>query len=149
MLSPVLFFKGNAEEALEHYRNALGGELNIVRFKDTPAASDVPAEWGNKVVYGILCGDHGQLALMDAPPGREGEAGDNFAIALETQSEPEVDAIYAKLTDGATIMMPLGQTFWAKKFGMLADKFGIRWMLSYSTYAREGNDAKDHTVSVV
>jgi PhnB protein len=149
MLNPVLFFKGNAEEALEFYRNALGGEVHIVRYKETPSAQDVPTEWASKIVYGTLCGAHGQIALMDAPPGREGQPGDNFAIALEAESESQIDAIYAKLGDGGTIMMPLGQTFWARKFGMLDDKFGTRWMLSYGTSAREGYHAKDNSVTVV
>jgi len=129
-LNPCLFFTGNAEEVLEHYRGALGGDVEIVRFEGTPVANSVQPEYRNKVLYGSLRSPLGIVNAMDAPPGREGTPGDNFSIAIQTDSEAQADAIFSKLSAGGTVMMPLEKTFWSAKFGMFADKFGIKWMVS-------------------
>jgi PhnB protein len=129
-LNPCLFFKGNAEEALEHYRAALGGEVDIIRFEGTPAADAARPEWNHKVLYGSLRSPVGVVACMDAPPGRGGDAGDNFSIAIQTDTVAQTDTIFSKLSAGGTIMMPLEKTFWSQKFGMFTDKFGVKWMVS-------------------
>jgi PhnB protein len=135
MLNPSLFFKGNAQDALEFYRDALGGDISIVRFQGTPAAQDVPQDYLGKVLYGSLQSPLGTLAAMDAPPGRGGDPGSNFAIAVEAESEAQVESIFSKLSAGGNVMMPTAQTFFAKRFGMCTDKFGIRWMISYGAGA--------------
>ena len=134
-LNPVLFFNGNAEEVLEHYRSALGGEIQITRFAGTPAADGLPAEWQNNVLYGALCAPCGLISIMDAPPGRGGEAGGRFSLSIESDSETQAAQIFGKLADGGQIMMPFAKTFWAEKFGMVTDKYGIKWMVSYGTLA--------------
>jgi len=131
-LTTSLFFNGNAEEVLEYYRSALGGELEIRRFGDTPAAESVPPEWTNKLIYGLLRSPLGNLAAMDAPPQRAGEPGGSFGLSLETQNEAQAEEIFAKLSAGGEVTMPLERTFWAKKFGMCTDKFGIKWMVNYA-----------------
>jgi PhnB protein len=132
-LTPYLFFNGNAEEVLEHYRSALGGELEVVRFEGSPVAEHVPSDWGGKVLYGALRSPLGVVSVMDTPPGRAvGNPGDNFSIGIQTESEAQADVVFAKLLAGGTVMMPLEKTFWAAKFGMLIDKFGIRWMVQFS-----------------
>jgi PhnB protein len=130
-LTPNLFFSGNAEDALGHYRDAIGGEVEIMRFADAPAAAaTVPPEWKGKVLYGSLHSAFGDVAAMDAPPGRSGEAGDNFAISISLDDEERAAGIFAKLASGGKIMMPFEQTFFAKKFGMATDKFGFKWMIN-------------------
>ncbi|GAC1426615.1 MAG: VOC family protein [Candidatus Velthaea sp.] len=129
-LHPNLFFAGNAEDALAHYHNALGGEVEIVRFAGTPAADGVPPEWAGKVLYGSLRSPFGVVTVMDAPPGREGTPGGNFAIEVQLESETHAAEIFSKLCAGGDVLMPFEQTFFAKKFGMTADKFGVKWMLN-------------------
>lgn len=129
-LQPNLAFNGNAEEVLAHYRAALGGEVEITRFGQTPAAQEVPPEWAGKVAYGTLRSPAGIINAMDAPPGRAGEAGDNLMLGIQTEVREQVDEIFAKLSAGGSVTMPLDKTFWSPRFGMLTDKFGIKWMIN-------------------
>lgn len=131
-LTPNLVFKGNAESALHHYHQALGGELEIRRFSETPAANSVSAEWADKVAHGSLRSPAGTVSAMDAPCERGGAAGDNFVLSLETHEQSQTDEVFAKLLDGGTVDMPLEKTFWSPRFGMLTDKFGIKWMVNQS-----------------
>jgi len=82
--------------------------------------------------YGLLRSPLGNLAAMDAPPQRAGEPGGSFGLSLETQNEAQAEEIFAKLSAGGEVTMPLERTFWAKKFGMCSDKFGIKWMVNYA-----------------
>jgi PhnB protein len=129
-LRPNLMFAGNAESALMHYRAALGGDLEIVRFAGSPAAEAVPAEWGAKVLYGTLHSPFGEVNIMDAPPGREGKPGDNFAIAVDVDDEGLAADVFRKLGANGTVLMPLEPTFFARRFGMVHDTFGVRWMVN-------------------
>ena len=129
-LNPYLSFSGNAEEALEFYRSALGGELEIVRFEGSPAAEHAPPGWGGKVMHGRLDSPAGVLMAADASPEHAGTPGSNFSIAIHVDSEGQADAIFAKLTAGGKVTMPLAKTFWSAKFGMLTDKFGVAWMVN-------------------
>jgi PhnB protein len=129
-LRPNLMFAGNAESALNHYSAALGGDLEIVRFAGTPAENEVPAEWGAKVLYGSVHSPYGDVNVMDAPPGREGTAGDNFAIAVDVDDEQRAADVFTKLAADGTVLMPLEKTFYARMFGMANDKFGVRWMVN-------------------
>ncbi len=129
-LRPNLMFAGNAETALMHYRSALGGDLEIVRFAGSPAEHDVPADWAAKVLYGTVHTPYGDVNVMDAPPGREGSAGDNFAIAVDVADERTAADVFAKLAVDGAILMPFEVTFFARKFGMTNDKFGVKWMVS-------------------
>jgi len=129
-LNPYLSFSGNAEEALEFYRSALGGELDIMRFEGSPAAEHAPPGWGQKVMHGRLNSPAGIVMVSDASPDRAGTPGDNFSIAIQVDSESQADAIFSKLAAGGKVTMPLEKTFWSTKFGMLTDKFGIAWMVN-------------------
>jgi PhnB protein len=132
-LNPSLAFNGNAEEALELYRDALGGDLEIHRFAGSPAAAQAPAEWQSKVLYGALRTNAGVIAGMDAPPTcHELHVGNNFSIAIQAETDDDASSIFSKLSAGGNVIMPLEKTFFAEKFGMLEDKFGIRWMISYA-----------------
>jgi PhnB protein len=129
-LRPNLMFAGNAESALTHYRAALGGELEIIRFAGSPAEEHVPADWSTKVLYGAVHSPYGEVNVMDAPPGREGTPGDNFAIAVDVDDEHRAADVFAKLAADGTVLMPFEKTFFARKFGMANDKFGVRWMVN-------------------
>lgn len=129
-LQPNLAFNGNAEEVLAHYRDALGGEVEIRRYGETPLAQQMPPECKAKVAYGTLRSPAGTINAMDAPPGRAGEPGDNFILGVQSESREQIDEIFSKLSAGGSVTMPLEKTFWSARFGMLTDKFGIKWMLN-------------------
>ncbi|MBV8197587.1 MAG: VOC family protein [Candidatus Eremiobacteraeota bacterium] len=131
-LNPNLVFNGNAEEALNHYRAALGGELQVMRYADSPASEQTSPDWANKVIFGSLRSPAGTLNIMDAPPERAGEPGDNFMLSVNTETAEQTDSIFAKLLEGGSVVMPLERTFWSPRFGMLTDKFGIKWMVNLS-----------------
>ena len=129
-MRPNIHFPGNAEDVLEHYRAALGGEPpEVVRFAGSPVADGLPGEWAGKILYAKLRTPFGDLDLMDAPPGREIPSGGNVAIAIDVDDEDRAANIFAKLAEGGEILMPFAQTFFARKFGMTNDKFGVRWMI--------------------
>jgi PhnB protein len=129
-MRPNLNFAGNAADVLTHYRAALGGDLEIMRFAGSPAAESVPPEWSDKILYGRLRTPFGELDVMDAPPGRESEIGGNVAIAIDVDDEEQAARVFATLAEGGNVLMPFEETFFARKFGMTADKFGVRWMVS-------------------
>ena len=127
--TPYLIFSGNAEDVLEHYRGALGGELEIVRYSAAPGGSPVEPEWAGKVMHGSLRSPLGNVNIMDAPPDRAGTPGDNFAIGIRTENEADAAAAFSKLAAGGAVIMPFEKTFFANTFGMCADKFGIKWLV--------------------
>ena len=129
-LRPNLMFAGNAELALTHYRGALGGNLEIIRFAGSPAAASVPADWGPKLLYGTVHSPYGDVNVMDAPPGHEGTRGENFAIAVDVADEQLAADVFAKLAADGNVLMPFETTFFARKFGMTNDKFGVKWMVN-------------------
>jgi PhnB protein len=134
-MQPNLIFKGNAADVLAYYREAFGGELDITHFAGSPAAEYAPPGWGDKVVYGTLYSPLGIVHAMDAPPGRAGEPGDNFAISIQTPTEAATESVFAKLSADGAVTMPLEKTFWSPKFGMCTDKFGVKWMISLTPAA--------------
>ena len=114
---------------LAHYEAAFGGEIEITRFAGSPAAHAVPPNWGDKILYGRLCTPFGEIDVMDAPPGSESAVGGNVAIAVDIDDEGRATRVFAKLAEDGTILMPFEQTFFARRFGMANDKFGVRWMV--------------------
>ena len=131
-LNPSLIFNGRAEEALQLYRDALGGNIEITRYAESPMANDICEEFKDKVLYGALRSPLGVVAAMDCSPEQGGQPGSNFSITLNVESEAQADTTFGKLADGGEITMPLGKTFWAERFGMLKYKFGISWMVNYA-----------------
>ena len=126
-LNTYLNFDGNAREAMEFYKACLGAELQIMAFGDTPM--QVPAGAEKRVMHARLT--KGPLTLMasDTMPGMPFQHGNNFSLAIECETPEEVDKIFAALSTGGKVTMPVQETFWAKRFGMLTDKFGVNWML--------------------
>ena len=130
-VQPYLFFGGRCEEAIEFYRKAVGAEVDrMVRFKDAPEPQPgLPECFESKVMHAsVRIGE----TLMMASDGRcEGEAAfEGFSLSLTVPDEAEAERAFAALSDGGLVTMPLEKTFWAPKFGMLQDKFGVGWMVS-------------------
>lgn len=133
-LLPYLYFNGNCEEALTFYARCLGGGvrmLEVHRFAGSPMAAEAPEGWGEKIMHASL-GSEGQPLLLasDGTPGRSGEAPRGFSLAFGAASAEEAERVFAALADGGRIDMPMAQTFFAVRFGMLTDRYGIAWMVN-------------------
>jgi PhnB protein len=127
-----LFFDGRCEEALEFYKTAVGAEVDMMmRFKESPDGKDnpmCPPGSEDKILH--ACFRIGDTAVM----GSDGYAKGNpefkgFSLAISTKTEAEADKLFGALGAGGKVEMPLTQTFFSPKFGMLADKFGVNWMI--------------------
>jgi PhnB protein len=129
-VNPYLLYNGNCEEAFSYYVRALGARIEgLSRYQGTPAAEHVPPEWANKIMHGQLTLDGEVLMAADAPPGTtEKPAG--FAVSLQVEDPAKAERMFAALADGGSITMPIDKTFWARRFGMCVDRFGIPWMIN-------------------
>lgn len=127
---PYLGFDGRCEEAFAFYEKHLGAKtLTLMPHEGTPMMEHVPPEWRAKIMHGqIQIGDQVVMA-SDAPPGRY-ERPKGISISLVLTEVDEAERAYAALAEGGEIQMPLQQTFWAARFGMLVDRFGIPWMIN-------------------
>jgi PhnB protein len=135
IINPYLNFEGTTEAAFNFYKSVFGGEfLMIQRFKDTPEADRVPEAEKNMLMHVSLpIGKHNVLMGTDAleSMGHKITPGTNFSIAIGTETKEEADRLYKGLAAGGKESMPMTQTFWGAYFGMLTDKFGVQWMVSY------------------
>lgn len=130
ILNPYLSFRGNAREALEFYRDALGGELQINTFEEFGAAEAYPGE-GDKVMHGQLTTPAGfTLMGSDTPSSMPFNPGDTISVSLSGDDEAELRGYWDKLSDGAEIGEPLVKAPWGALFGMLKDRFGIYWLVN-------------------
>ena len=129
-IQPYLFFGGRCEEAVEFYRTALGAEiLMLSRFKAAPEPQGLPDCFNDKIMH--VSFRIGETTLMASDGRCEGEQSfDGFSLSVTVPDEAEADRVFAALGDGGLVTMPLEKTFWAPKFGMLQDRFGVAWMVS-------------------
>jgi PhnB protein len=129
-LNPYLVFDGQCEAAFKFYQKVLGGEIvAMMSHEGTPAAGHVPAEWRNKIMHARLALGDKLLMGSDAPPDRY-KAMKGFSVTLGVSDPAEADRIFHTLADKGTIRMPIQETFWATRFGMLVDQFGTPWMIN-------------------
>jgi PhnB protein len=128
--NPYLFFSGNCEEAFKFYEKTLGGKIEaMMPHAGTPAEEHVPAEWRNKIIHARLSLGEQLLMASDAPPGRFHKP-QGFCVNLGVKDPAEAERIFNAFAEGGSVTMPLEKTFWARKFGMLVDRFGIPWMIN-------------------
>jgi PhnB protein len=129
-VQPYVFFGGRCEEALDFYRKALGAEiLMLSRFKEAPQPQGLPDCFDDKVMHASI--RIGETILMASDGRCEGKQEfEGFSLSLTVPDEAEADRVFAALSDGGLVTMELEKTFWAPKFGMLQDRFGVGWMVS-------------------
>lgn len=128
-LNPYLGFKDNARQAMEFYQTVFGGKLDINTFAEFHASED-PAE-GDKVMHSMLEADNGiTFMASDTPNGMEYKPGSTMSMSLSGDNDTELRGYWDKLSEGATITMPLEKAPWGDTFGMLADQFGVQWMVN-------------------
>jgi PhnB protein len=130
-IEPYLFFDGRCEEAIEYYTKTLGATVeNLIRFKDSPEPgnSTMPPGSDNKIMHAsfrvgdsrINCSD----GMCQGKPKFEG-----VSLVIETKTDAEAERVFKALSDGGSVHQPLIQTFFSSRFGMLADRFGVAWMV--------------------
>ena len=132
LVQPYLFFGGRCQEAIAFYRDALGAEVQmLLRFKespDQPPPGMMPDNWGDKVMHACIKIGDTLVMASDGCTTSETEF-KGFSLSLTVANEAEADAKFAALSDRGNVTMPLGKTFFAPRFGMLVDRFGIGWMV--------------------
>jgi PhnB protein len=129
-INPYLTFNGQCETAFKFYQQVLGGKIEaMLPHEGTPAEQHVPAEWRKKIMHARLVVGDKVLMGSDAPPGHY-EAMKGFSVTLGIDKPAEAERIFQALAKDGTVRMPLQQTFWAARFGMLTDRFGTPWMIN-------------------
>jgi PhnB protein len=131
LIQPYLFFEGRCEEAIEFYKKALGAEQQfLMRYKESPEPlpPSVPPGSENKILHAQICISQTTVLLSDGhcagKPAFEG-----FFLSISVSTEAEVEWIFNALADGGQVRMPLTRTFFSARFGMVADRFGVGWMV--------------------
>jgi PhnB protein len=144
LVEPYLSFEGRCEEALEFYKKAIGAEVTmLMRFKDNPDAGKagegcpggtMPPDIDNKVMHSSFrVGKSTIMATDGGCNGKGGFAGISLTLAVDTPAEAE--KYFAALSEGGAVNMPLGKTFFSPAFGLVADRFGVHWMVLASPAA--------------
>lgn len=130
----TITFNGQTEEAFNLYKSVFGGEFIMMqRMKDIPNAPEMPEAEANKILFMSLPMGNSVLMGMDIPAHMpQSTEGTNFMVTVETESEEETTQFFNGLAADGMVMMPLGDQFWGAFFGMVKDKFGIQWMLSFT-----------------
>ena len=129
-LNSYLFFNGQCEAAFKFYEKCLGGKIDaMLTHAGTPAEAQVPANWRDKIMHARLVVGDEVLMGSDAPP-EHFQQPQGFSVALGVDDPAEAERIFNALADKGTVRMPIQQTFWAVRFGMLVDRFGIPWMIN-------------------
>jgi PhnB protein len=131
-VQPYLFFDGRCEEALDFYRSALGAEVTmLMRFKDSPVPPEpgtVPPLAGDKVMHSSF--RVGEATVMASDGRCLGQPSfQGFSLSLAAPDDAEAERLFASLADGGQVQMPLTKTFFSSRFGMVADRFGVSWMV--------------------
>jgi len=127
-INVYLNFDGNCKQAMEFYKKCLGGELYTTPFSEAPF--DSPKEPKDRVIHAALQVGSGMLMASDTMPGMPFTPGNNFSVMIECENAAEQDRIFAALGDGGNVTMPIQDTFWDARFGMVIDRFGISWMFN-------------------
>ena len=131
-LVTYLSFDGQCEAAFKHYEKILGGKMVMMaRYADAPADAGVPQTQAtaNRIMHARL--QVGDRLLMggDAPPEFASKP-QGFCVSVQVDDTAEAERVFREMSEGGVVQMPIGETFWARRFGMLIDKFGIPWMVN-------------------
>ena len=130
-LNPYLSFNGQCEAAFKLYERCLGGKIEfIMPYESRPAGEyAVPAGWGKKILHATLRVGDQVLQGADTPPDRY-QKPQGFSLTLCLQDPAEAERIFKALAEGGTVEMPLQETFWAVRFGVLVDRFNVPWTVN-------------------
>ena len=133
-IQPYLIFNGNCEEAVKFYCSVFGGETqHTTRYKEMPQEASpqgMPENWGDKILHMNFMIRGEQLMASDSHPGADSNVGNNIQLCVNYDKKTPMDDAFNKLGQGGKITMPLQNTFWGARFGMLVDRYGNSWMFN-------------------
>jgi PhnB protein len=129
-MNPYLSFKGDCEAAFKYYEQHLGGEMGaIFRYGGTPLSGSVPEDWPDKVMHGSITIGGQTLQAADVSAAQY-ESPQGFSLTLQITSAIDAERMFEALADGGQVRLPLEKTFWAERFGMVIDRFGVPWIIN-------------------
>jgi PhnB protein len=129
-INPYLTFNGTCEAAFTFYAKCLGGKIEaMMPHEGTPAEAHVPTDWRKKIMHARMTVGDKVLMASDSPPGHY-EPMKGFHVTLGIDDPAEAEKIFHALAENGTVQMPIQETFWAARFGMLVDRFGTPWMIN-------------------
>ena len=130
-LTPYIHFAGNAEEALNFYKEVLNGEVVMLsRYGDSPVPAD--EDYKQKIIHARLVFGENMIMISDTFKGNAVHTNGNIQLNIEMPDKLQLETVFGKMAAGGKIVMPLQDQFWGAVFGMLQDKFGVNWMFNYS-----------------
>lgn len=129
-LYTYLTFNGDCEEAFKFYERVLGGKIEgMMRFEGTPGEEHASPEWRSKIMHTALAiGD--QVLMGSDGMGANSPKPQGFSVSIQVEDASEGERIFNAFADGGEIGMPYAETFWAHRFGMVTDRFGVPWMIN-------------------
>lgn len=132
VIQPYLFFNGRCEEAVNFYKTALGAEVQMMlRYKESPEPPPpdhpTPPNWDDKIMHTSM--KIGETVVMASDGCGEKVTFDGFSLSITVPDEADANRVFAALSEGGQVRLPLSKTFWSPRFGMLQDKFGVGWMV--------------------
>jgi PhnB protein len=129
-INPYLSFKGDCEAAFSFYADCFGGTVGeLFRYAGSPMASEVPADWQQKVMHATVTIAGQAFMGGDVAPDRY-ERPQGFSMSIQLNSVARAEQIFQMLAKDGTVRMPLEKTFWAERFGMVVDRYGIPWLIN-------------------
>lgn len=144
-LTPYIHFSGNAREVLNFYKDVLGGDIQqLSTYGESPMPCD--EDYKDKIMHARLVFDGNMIMISDAFKGQEVAVNGNIQLSVDIGDPDKLDGIFNKMAEGGRISMPLEDTFWGARFGMLRDKFGIDWMFNHQNRSEE--EAADKTLDI-
>jgi len=130
-VTTYVFFNGTCEEAFGFYAKTFGAKIEALgRYGGSPGADKVPAGMQDKIIHGRLVVGETTIMASDSPSYAKPQG---YSLSLDVGSEAEAERVFQALAGGGEVRMPLQQTFFAKRFGMVTDRFGIPWMVTAGT----------------
>ena len=133
-----LMFDGQCEAAFNRYAEVFGGKLEMMRYADSPEGMEVPAEYQQRVMHVCLAVGDQLLMASDNLPQYPYEGIKGCSVSLQVDNVPETERLYEALSAGGSVQMELQATFWATRFAMLTDRFGVSWMINCMVDSQQG-----------
>ncbi len=129
-LNPYLMFNGQCKAALKFYEQCLGAKIEaMMTYGESPMAEETPPESRNNIMHAHFTVNNQDLMGSDCPP-EQYEQPKGFSVSLGIDDPVKAEHIFHALAENGTVQMPLQETFWAARFGMVVDQFGIPWMIN-------------------
>ncbi len=142
-MNTYLIFQGNCRQAMEFYKKCIGGELHLVPYADMPGGcSNFPKEARDWIMHARLSNGDVVLMASDTQPHIPIQQGNNFFISIQCDNVQESEKLFKAFGQKGTIEMPLQETFWALRFGMLTDQFGMKWMFNLDKPGQKNKKTK-------